>query len=276
MLSHKFGIQDSGSVLRCRVTHAGYSHPGHTEVEVKLEVIYKPIVSIKREDSDNQLEDGLGSVKLFCNVNSNPASTVVWSRLDPRTGVHKTVHHGKDLVLEPVRRENGGTYICTASNSVGQSDPGQTVVNVLYPPTKVETSPSEKVKVSVNNSTRLHCQADGNPPPKYQWMQGGEPRSYSEYLDLENVGYGDQGQYHCIATNVIQGERREVTSGYVTVTVTGAPQVVRKSSGVIGLDGGDVRLEAEVCSDPSPSQTSWTWGDIVLPSGGQAQDGRYR
>jgi len=203
VLSHKFGIQDSGSVLRCRVTHAGYSHPGHTEVEVKLEVIYKPIVSIKREDSDDQLEDGLGSVKLFCNVNSNPASTVVWSRLDPRTGVHKTVHHGKDLVLEPVRRENGGTYICTASNSVGQSDPGQTVVNVLYPPTKVATSPSEKVKVSVNNSTRLHCQADGNPPPKYQWMQGGEPRSYSEYLDLEKgVGHTDTRSYLVSVTNM--------------------------------------------------------------------------
>ena len=101
-------------------------------------------------------------------------------------------------------------------------------------------------------------------------------RSYTQYLDLESVGYADHGDYHCLATNVLQGERHEASSETVRVKVSGPPQVVRQSSGVIGLDGGDVRLEAEVCSDPSPSHTSWTWGEVVLASGEEMEGGRYR
>ena len=276
VLTHKFGIQDAGSALRCVVTHAGYSPQGQEEVSVLIDVMYKPIVTITREDSADQLEEGVGAVKLSCKVNSNPSSTIVWSRLDTRTGQQNNVHNGAELVLQPVRRENAGTYICTASNSVGQSDPGQTVIDVLYPPVMVKTSPSTHLSVSVNNRTRLLCKADGNPTPKYQWVQGNKVRSYSDYLEIENVGYADQGDYHCIATNVIGGERKEVESGKVRLSVTGAPQVVRQNGGVIGLDGGDVRLEAELCSDPSPSETSWTWDEVVLPSGREMEDGRYR
>jgi len=276
VLTHKFGVQDTGSVLRCVVTHAGYAPRGHNELLVSVDVMYKPIVTITREDSDDQLEEGVGHVKLTCNVNSNPGSSIVWSRLDTRTGQHNTVHNGEQLMLKPVRRENAGTYICTASNSVGQSDPGQTVIDVLYPPVNVRTSPSSHITVSVHNRTRLLCKADGNPTPKYQWVQNSQVRSYSDYLELDNVGYSDQGEYHCVATNIIGGERKEIESAGVTISVTGAPQVVRQSGGVIGLDGGDVRLEAELCSDPSPSETSWTWADVVLPSGGEMEDGRYR
>ena len=276
VLSHKFGIKDTGSELRCRVSHAGYGPVGFKDTSVKINVMYRPIVTITREDSSHQLEAGKGSVKMNCKVNSNPRSTIVWSRLDTKTGAHNTVHNGAELILKPVRKENGGTYICTASNNVGQSDPGQTVVNVLYPPSRVETVPSDLISVSVHNRTQLRCRSDGNPAPKYQWVQGSQVRSYNEYLDIESVGYSDQGQYQCIATNVIQGERMEVSSSFVTISVTGPPQVVRKSGGVIGLDGGDVRLEAELCSDPSPMETTWTWDQVVLPSGGQMGDGKYR
>ena len=87
------------------------------------------MVTISRRDSTDQLEEGVSSVLLTCNVNSNPSSSVSWTRLD-RDGNRMKIHEGRELRLSPVRRESGGTYICTATNTVGQSDPGQTVVEV--------------------------------------------------------------------------------------------------------------------------------------------------
>ena len=117
---------------------------------------------------------------------------------------------------------------------------------------------TEQIRVGHDNNARFECTADGKPSPKYQWLHGGEVKSYSRYLDIERLSYSDQGEYTCVATTIIRGERREARGEGVWLTLTGAPQVVRQSRGVIGLDGGDVRLEAELCSDPAPSDTRWS------------------
>ena len=155
MLRHRFSVEDTGKRLRCRVRHAGYGAVGTREEEVRLRVMFRPIVTISREDSGDSLEEGLGWVRLRCSVESSPASELTWARLDPVTGARTTVHTGEELELRPVRRDTGGTYICVARNSVGESDPGQTVVNVLYPPSRVVTRPAPgTVKLQVNNRTR--------------------------------------------------------------------------------------------------------------------------
>ena len=280
-LSHKFSVTDRGSVLRCVVTHSGYTNTGaQHQVSVQLDIKYKPILTIARRDSSDQLEAGLSSVQLTCNVNSNPASTVIWTRLDP-AGHQRKVHSGPELELKPVRRENGGTYVCTATNTVGQSDPAQTTVSVMFPPTRVEVRPARTLVVGLHNSTRLECSAEGEPAPKYQWLHTtarGETkvRSYSSQLIIPSVSYRDQGQYHCLATNIIAGRRREEKSAEVVVGVRGAPQVVSQSGQVVGIDGSDVRLEAEFCSDPSPSRSSWSWEGVVVESGEEGGGGRYR
>ena len=281
-LSHRFSVRDQGSVLRCVATHSGYGNSqGRQEVSVQLDILYRPIVTITRRDSSDQLEDGESSVQLSCRVNSNPASTVSWARLD-QAGHHRKVHSGPELELKPVRRENGGTYLCTATNTVGQSDPGQTTVSVMFPPARVEVRPGGSLVVGLHNSTRLECEAEGEPTPRYQWLHttpSGETvvRSYSSQLLLPSVSYRDQGQYSCLATNIIRGRRREERSAPVVVGVTGPPQVVSQSGQVVGIDGSDVRLEAEVCSDPSPSRSSWNWGGVVVESGEEeGEGGRFR
>ena len=98
--------------MKCIVTHAGYGVIGSSEVSVVVMVMYRPIVTIAREDTSDQLLEGVDSVKMVCSVNSHPASAVSWSRLDTRTGSHTTVQTGPELKLSPVMRENDGTYIC--------------------------------------------------------------------------------------------------------------------------------------------------------------------
>ena len=147
-------------------------------------------------------------------------------------------------------------------------------------PTIARTQPADTASAQVHNRTVLTCTAEGNPSPKYQWIQTLSSstvlvRSYTAQLVIEDVGYEDQGEYRCVAINVIGGARREVQSEAVKIEVTGVPQVVKQVGEVVGIHGSDVRLEAEFCSDPVPVENTWEWGGVVLPAGSEV-DGRYK
>jgi hypothetical protein len=95
--------------------------------------------------------------------------------------------------------------------------------------------------------------AQGNPPPRYQWLQKLPThevlvRGYSQHLLIENVTYDHQGEFVCKAVNVINGEQRSVQSDPITVEVTGAPQVTHFGAikEVIVGDGEDAVLEVRI------------------------------
>ena len=127
------------------------------------------------------------------------------------------------------------------------------------------------------NRTKLTCEADGNPPPKYQWLQKLPthevlPRGYAQELYIENVTYEHQGEYVCKAVNEINGETRSVQSDPITLEVNGAPQVMRfgVQTEVIIEAGQDAILESRFCADPLPEQL-WHLGssgdNIILAAG---------
>ncbi len=132
-------------------------------------------------------------------------------------------------------------------------------------PSIVSVGPSKYVSAHVKNATMLSCMAEGNPTPRYQWLQKLPTnevlvRGYTQHLLIENVTYGDQGEYVCKAVNVINNEQRSVQSDPIHVEVKGAPEV-----GSFGLpqdqiievivgNGQDAILEVKFCSDPMPEQ----------------------
>ena len=128
----------------------------------------------------------------------------------------------------------------------------------------------------VDSKTVLTCTAEGNPEPEYEWLQqlssGQRKRSYTSDLVIEDVGYEDQGEYTCMASNSIGGERRQVQSDVVRLEVAGVPQVVKEGGEVTGRD---VRLEGQFCSDPMPVRNTWEWDGVVLPAGREI-DRRYK
>jgi len=88
---------------------------------------------------------------------------------------------------------------------------------------------SQQLTVTLYESTRLECQAEGNPLPRYQWLhrrpKDGEEdiviRSEDRYLHITNVTYEHQGEYICIATSTINGLERMVQSEAITLRVVG-------------------------------------------------------
>ena len=137
------------------------------------------------------------------------------------------------LEFKPITRGQAGPYLCSAENSVGRSSTEQTIVDVLFGPTILTTEPRVERSVTVHNRTVLRCHAEGNPQPKFQWLQRLPQeqvvkRGYESELVIEDAGYSDQGEYTCRAINTVGGDRREATSEVIRLQVSGVPQVVKQ------------------------------------------------
>ena len=130
----------------------------------------------------------------------------------------------------------------------------------------------------------MTCRADGNPPPRYQWLQKLPThevilRGEGPQLLIDNVTYDQQGEYICKAINEIRGEHRAIQSEPIILEVTGAPQISRFAAPqeVIVQDGEDAILEVRFCADPLPEQL-WHLGstgpnNVILAAG--TQHGRF-
>ena len=128
------------------------------------------------------------------------------------------------------------------------------------------------------NKTKLTCEAEGNPPPRYTWLQKLPSqevliRSYEKEFIIGNVTYDYQGEFVCKATNEINGEERTVQSEPIEVKVSGPPQVLKykvKEAVAVPI-GADAVLQVEFCANPMSNQ-SWHLGDkngnkVILASG---------
>lgn len=82
---------------------------------------------------------------------------------------------------------------------------------------------SQAMAVIQDHTMQLLCQATGNPMPQLNWFKDGHAVSASKYpslaigksiLQLDNVTLSDEGNYSCVASNIVGNTSRSV---YVTV-----------------------------------------------------------
>lgn len=119
----------------------------------------------------------------------------------------------------------------------------------------------------------LNCEAEGNPKPRYQWLQKLPTqevliRGYEKTLIIDDVTYDHQGEFVCKAINTIRGEERSVQSDPIRVEVSGAPQVMKYAAQheVRVQNGEDAILDVLFCADPLPKQ-AWHLGDLGSGTG---------
>eukprot|EP00063_Salmo_salar_P083025 XP_014057860.1 PREDICTED: B-cell receptor CD22-like [Salmo salar] len=113
------------------------------------------------------------------------------------------------LELDPVGREDAGSYSCAVSGR--EDSPGPAVILVVgYFPenTSVSVTVSPSGEIVEGRSVTLTCSSDAKPPvDKYTWYKKNEERTgFSEtgsgqsYIIL-NISNEDSGQYFCKAEN---------------------------------------------------------------------------
>jgi len=261
---------DDGATIRCEAEHPALQEALSAR---KLLTIHYPPYVITETTSLINLEEEKDSVTMKCMSESNPPSKVWWEK----EGVNGVFSPDREITISPVTRSTAGTYKCVAQNALGLSEPGFVEVDVKFAPSIVSLGPSKYVSANVHNKTTLTCLAEGNPAPRYQWLQKLPThevlvRGYSQHLQIENVTYDHQGEFVCKAVNVINGEQRSVQSDPIIVEVTGAPQVTQFAAikEVIVGNGEDAVLEVRFCADPLPEQL-WHLGEtgdnMILAAG---------
>ncbi|XP_031418550.1 basement membrane-specific heparan sulfate proteoglycan core protein-like [Clupea harengus] len=144
------------------------------------------------------------TVTMQCQATGSPTPVISWSKLrSPMPWQHKVV--GGTLTLTNVGRQDSGQYICTATNSAGETE-AYVQMEVESPP--YATSIPDQVTARAGDTLRLQCLAHGSHPIQFQWSRVGGAslpagaRITSEGLLLVGqLSSSDSGVYKCTATN---------------------------------------------------------------------------
>ncbi|XP_062395904.1 basement membrane-specific heparan sulfate proteoglycan core protein-like [Sardina pilchardus] len=144
------------------------------------------------------------TVTMQCQGSGSPTPVISWSKLRaPLPWQHKVV--GGTLTLTNVGRQDSGQYICTATNSAGETE-AYTQMEVESPP--YATTLPDQVAARAGDALRLQCLAHGSHPITFQWSRGGGAslpsgaKSTSEgALLIGQLSSSDSGVYKCTATN---------------------------------------------------------------------------
>ncbi|XP_074858281.1 hemicentin-1 isoform X2 [Carettochelys insculpta] len=157
-------------------------------------------------------------LRLTCKATGTPLPKITWTfnnnivpaKLDNTNG-------HSELVIERVSKDDSGTYVCTAENTVG-SIKAIGSVYVKEPPVFQGDYHSSWIEPLGGNAI-LNCEVRGDPPPTIQWSKRGVSIQISNRIRQLSNGslaiYGtvneDAGDYACVATNDAGVVERSVT-----------------------------------------------------------------
>ncbi|KAM8976940.1 brother of CDO [Pelodytes ibericus] len=151
------------------------------------------------------------SLILECVASGMPPPKITWSKRGAGlVGHNNTRFLLSNLLIETTSKEDSGTYICSASNSVGYEEAAFIFYNVqVFEPPEVSM---ELIQPTVmwGQSAKFVCEVRGNPQPSVVWLRNAVPvlpssrhRISRKLLRVNNVGPGDDGIYQCMAENEV-------------------------------------------------------------------------
>ncbi|XP_069133870.1 basement membrane-specific heparan sulfate proteoglycan core protein-like [Argopecten irradians] len=221
------------------------------------------------------------SVTLVCTVNANPFQTgVTWQKFT--NGVYQPVSitgnsrysggtvASPSLVISNALTTDGGTYRCTAVNSIGTGTSGNTLLTVAGT-IPIVSIPTPTYATNFGGTITMVCNVNADPThTSVSWQKntngvfqavnivgttrysGGTANSPS--LVITGAVTGDTGTYRCTATNSFGTG----TSGNTKLTITGYPPTVTHPQTTYSTsEGGTVTLVCSVISTSTLTNLNW-------------------
>ncbi|KAI1886251.1 hypothetical protein AGOR_G00212070 [Albula goreensis] len=201
------------------------------------------------------------SITLSCSAQSSPPAQFQWALNGKMLN-----REGQELKLESVQRNQSGSYICWAHNSVTlrytASKPS--MITVLERISGAEiTGPSETVIAGIS-SANLSCQAAAGTSISREWLKGDQPLSPSNRItfsedkssvSISPVESSDNGEYQCRLSNPVSTD----TASY-TLTVNYGPQDVVINGKNTGSSTAEVNSRVTLkCSAVSLPPATFFW-----------------
>ncbi|KAL1775484.1 hemicentin-1 isoform X4 [Sigmodon hispidus] len=204
-----------------RYTCVASNTAGDKSKSFSLNVFVSP--TIAGVDSDGSPEDVIvilnSPTSLVCEAYSYPPATITWFKNGAPLESNRNIRilpGGRTLQILNAQEDNSGRYSCVATNEAGEMIKHYEV-KVYIPPIIKKgdllgpgLSPKE-VKIRVNNSLTLECEAYAFPSASLRWYKDGQPLKSDDHVNIAANGHtlqikeaqiSDTGRYTCVASNL--------------------------------------------------------------------------
>ncbi|XP_061016921.1 hemicentin-1 isoform X2 [Dama dama] len=205
-------------------------------------------------------------LRLNCKATGIPLPKLTWTFNNNIIPAHfDSINGHSELVIERISKEDSGTYVCTAENSVGFVK-AIGFVYVKEPPVFKGDYPSNWIEPLGGNAI-LNCEVKGDPAPTIQWSRRGIDIEISHRIRQLGNGslaiYGtvneDAGDYTCVATN-----EAGVVERSMSLTLQSPPIITLEPVETIINAGGKVILNCQAAGEPRPTITWSRQGHSIL------------
>nr|XP_022323492.1 hemicentin-1-like isoform X3 [Crassostrea virginica] len=189
--------------FNCTASNAvGTSEPATTVIYV----LYKPEV-MSSSSSPYAVNEGQTATLVCTLINANPNTGITWRWI--KTDSPSTVlHTGPNYTIPNIQRGRSGSYSCTATNTVGTSEPATTVIDVLYKPDVMSITLSPYSVIEGQTATLVCTLISANPNTgiTWRWIKTDSPSTVlhtGPTYTIPNIQRGRSGSYNCTATNTV-------------------------------------------------------------------------
>ncbi|KAH9414331.1 Roundabout 1, partial [Dermatophagoides pteronyssinus] len=233
--------------------------------------------------------------QLECKADGNPKPIIEWYKDNVK--IEQSSSHpiimadGETLFFLHVNTRKGehsdtGIYYCLARNEVGKARSNNATLDVAMLKDEFRIMPMN-TQIAQGKTAILQCSPPkGRPEPIVYWLHDGKPIDLNQRsstiignhnhhqnhhnhrfrldgtnLIINDVMKDDQGQYQCIAKNMI-GIRE---SPAITLKVLVEPYFIRPPDNIKTMSGTDIIFHCQVGGDPQP-EISWHKldGDLAI------------
>ncbi|CAF3212195.1 unnamed protein product [Rotaria sp. Silwood2] len=246
---------DHNHMLRCRVSNEASIH--ETNVDVKLDVLFKPIIKILFHEKElitktlNIIENTIETVR--CRILSNPSliSNIEWFKNDQLI----LGENQEQLRINFTDIEN---LSCRTKNTIGQTQ-ARINVNILYKP---KLFMIENITLNQGEKLLLKCLINANPScQQIHWFhnnkeifsQSCKQQNIAEYL-IENIDRTHTGKYICEVRNSLNTSLDKQYDGISRVStdvrVHYAPFILNSFTKLAVIENSNITAECFVDAYP--------------------------
>uniref|UniRef100_A0AAG5CW48 Ig-like domain-containing protein n=1 Tax=Anopheles atroparvus TaxID=41427 RepID=A0AAG5CW48_ANOAO len=190
---------------------------------VELQVRHPPILLENQHTNTLTKAEGEDAL-LVCRAEGYPRPAISWKReYNAILPIGGQTFAGNELRLNALRREDRGTYYCTADNGVGRPDTKTITLEVEFAP--VISVPRPKVAQALDYDIDVECVVQAFPAPAISWFRDGKQIHNGGAYSISQTGSPDDvttsvvkvhsiasehfGDYVCKASNKVgQAEAR--------------------------------------------------------------------
>uniref|UniRef100_A0ABM5GDB4 Hemicentin-1 n=1 Tax=Pogona vitticeps TaxID=103695 RepID=A0ABM5GDB4_9SAUR len=275
-----------------RYTCVASSVAGDKSKTFSVNVLVSP--TIVGADNDGGTEEVTvilnNPTSLVCEAYSYPPATVTWLKDGALIESNRNIRilpGGRTLQILNAQEDNTGRYTCVAVNEAGETLKHYEV-KVYIPPTinrgdlsGMVFSPKE-VKIRVNNSLTLECEAHAIPAAGIRWYKDGQliipgdhitTQASGRTLQIKAAQISDTGRYSCVASNIAGEDELEFDVNIQVPPSFQKPPGGWEDGSVLGTEAKTVILNnplslyCETNAVPPPVLTWYKDGYLLSSSG---------